>query len=218
MEPTSLYLNQQLGKSWIWYHKKPLIWFLMLLLLLAGLFKYVQHYNKHQDIAVNQKFHVLLYAISINDNLTAKMHAEKVLAYSDRTPYPRLAGILLAKVHLIENDLIAAAKVLNSVIARKKQQDQVFELANLRLAKVLLLQNKLVEAEKIIARGLASGRFNSKYQELSGDLLVISNKLNEANLKYKQALQNLPENTMAPWLELKLQQTASDQDVVTISS
>lgn len=190
--------------NWWQIHTKKIIICLVIFMFMVSGISYWKHHEKHQDLLSNENFNIILYAMSINDNLTIKNHAIKLLNKPNSTPYPRLAGLMLAKVLILENDFIEAEKILIKVMQKQNNKDSIWHLANLRLIKTLLLQNKLLEAEKNINIGIADKKFTSRYHELFGDLLVANNKLVDAVAKYQEAINNLPENTIAPWLQLKI--------------
>lgn len=190
--------------NWLPTYTNKIIFFVIFILIIISVVSYWEHHKKHQDFLANEKFNLISYAMSINDNLTVKNHAIELLNKPNTTPYPRLAGLMLAKVFIMENNLMEAEKILIQVIRKKNKKDSIWHLANLRLIKVLLLQNNLVEAEKIINVGISTKKFISSYQELFGDLLVVNKKLDDAHFQYQQSIKNLPENIMAPWLQLKI--------------
>ncbi len=197
-------LKNSCQANWLQIYGNKIAVYLGITILMVGVTSYWRHHRNYQDLLANKIFDIVLYAMSVNDNLTVKNNAMELLKYSNRTPYSRLAGLMLAKVFIMENNLIEAEKILNLVFHKQNTKDSIWHLANLRLIKVLLLQNKFSEAEKNINLGIAAKKFMVSYQELLGDLLVANNKLADANVQYQQAINNLPENTLAPWLQLKI--------------
>lgn len=197
-------LKNSYQASWLQIYGNKIVVYLGITILIVGITSYWRHHRNYQDLLANKNFNMILYAMSVNDNLTVKNNAMELLKYSNRTPYSRLAGLMLAKVFIMENNLIEAEKILNLVFHKQNTKDSIWHLANLRLIKVLLLQNKFSEAEKNINLGMVAKKFMVSYQELLGDVLVANNKLAEANVQYQQAINNLPENTLAPWLQLKI--------------
>jgi predicted negative regulator of RcsB-dependent stress response len=180
------------------------------LLIIAGCFgiiKYWRHHLNYQDALAVKKFNFMSYAMSIGDTLTADTYGKELLDYSNRTPYPRLAAVFLAKILMMQNNLDEAAKKLYFVV-NQNNKDPIWHLANLKLAKVLLTQNKLSEAKNILSRGISEKSFSSMYHELQGDLFLANKELTAANLEYNQALKDLPEKAIAPWLDLKILETA----------
>lgn len=191
--------------------------FSILIIIFFGIFKYWQHHMQYQDQLVAKNFQTMLFAMSINDTVTARTHGAELLKYSNRTPYPRLAALLLAKLSVIENNLNEAVNKLNLIVTqnelnkknKKDKRDPIWHLANLRLAKVLLLQNKLSDVKNVLETGMVNQEFSSVYHELNGDLLVAEQKLKEANQAYNEAVKNLPQQINAPWLDLKITDTSS---------
>lgn len=211
MNLTNIKSSEQFNNLGIWDYKNIFIWLLIIISITFAGFKYISHYKNYKDLAANQKFNVLLLGLEQNDNVTVKLHAKDLLTYSDRTPYPRLGGILLAKVLVTENNLTEAESLLNSIIARGNFNDEIWHLANLRLAKILLMQKKLDLAAKAIKQGLKLNKFTAKYQELNGDLLLANNQVIDAHQFYQQAAQNLlQQQIISPWLDLKIKETMMD--------
>jgi predicted negative regulator of RcsB-dependent stress response len=186
--------------------KKIVIYCIILASFFVGINYYKHHINYYNELAA-QKFDTMMYAMYNNDSATVDTHGKELLMYSDRTPYPRLAAILLAKVYIEDNKFDQAIEKLELVTKRNKDQnkrDFIWHIANLRLIKVLLIQGKLEEATKYLNTGMVDKQFDSRYHELKGDLLLISNNKEAANLEYSMALQGLPSQSIAPWLDLKI--------------
>lgn len=197
------------SRNWLQVYSNQIIIFLITVIISFILIIHYKHYKNYQDILANEKFNIILYAMSINDSLTVKNQAIELLPKSSRTPYPSLSGLMLAKVFIMENNFIEAEKILNTVMNKQNLCDNLWHLANLRLIKVLLLQNKFIEAEKNIDLGISNKKFSSSYHELLGDLLIANNKILDANVQYKKAIDHLPENVIDPWLQLKSNEISS---------
>jgi predicted negative regulator of RcsB-dependent stress response len=183
--------------------------YLLIILVSFGIMKYCWHHRQYQDELAVKKFKIMSYAMSVGDLITANTHGVELLNYSNRTPYPRIAAIFLAKILIVENKLDEAVNNLRLVINQRKK-DSIWHIANLRLAKVLLMQNNLSEAKNVLTLGIAEKKFSSRYHELQGDVLFANQELKAANQEYTKALNNLPQQFIAPWLNLKVAETAID--------
>jgi predicted negative regulator of RcsB-dependent stress response len=183
------------------------------LIIGLGIFKYCQHHRYVEDQMVAGDYQTMSTAMFTNDLITVKTQGAKLIKYSNRTPYPRLAALFLAKAAFVDNDLDQAVAHLRWVINNGKQ-DQLWHIANLRLIKLLLLQNKLTEVETIknnIEHKLPKG-FTGRYQELFGDFLLAKNQKQEANMLYREAIQNLPQQISTVLLDLKVTETDTESN------
>ena len=178
------------------------------LIVSFSIVKYWQHHKYVVDQRVAKNYQVMVTAMSNNDLTTVKTQGTNLIKFNNRTPYPRLAALFLAKLAIIDNDLELAATNLR-LVTKYKNQDQIWHIANLRLIKVLLLQSKFNEIENIkntIEHKLPKA-FASRYQELFGDLLLAKNQKHEANLLYREAVKNLPQQIPTTFLDLKITET-----------
>lgn len=190
------------------YKNKFFIAAIFSILLLFGIIKYWQHNNYIKDQRIAKNFQIILTAMFMGDETTVKNQSLDLIKFGNRTPYPRLASLFLAKIAFNNNDLETAEKNLSFVVQQNKQ-DPIWHIANLRLIKVLLLQNKLQEVETIksnIEHNVPKS-FASKYQELFGDLLLAKNDIKQANLLYQEAINNLPQYMPSTMLDFKLNST-----------
>jgi len=185
--------------------------YIIAIIISFGIVKYWQHHKHFEDQLAAKNFQIMLQSMSVGDVITVKTYGTDLLGFSNRTPYPRFAALLLAKVSMLENNFEEAATILHSVVQQNKK-DQIWQIANLRLAKVLLLQNKLPEAKQILDKVVLQKKFSSRYEELQGDLLFANNQFKEAHKEYVHALKDLPQQVVAPWLYLKIAETALEND------
>lgn len=182
-------------------------------LLTVGIIKYWQYNNHLEDQLLVKNFQLVLNAMSMGDETTVKNQSLDLIKFGNRTPYPRLAALFLAKIAFNHNDLELAEKNLNFVVQQHKK-DPIWHIANLRLIKILLLQNKLPAVEKIkdnMQHDLPKS-FASKYQELFGDLLLAKNDKQQANLLYQEAIKNLPEYIPSTLLDFKINSINIEND------
>jgi predicted negative regulator of RcsB-dependent stress response len=178
----------------------------ILTVVIIAVVQYWHHHKNHANKLAAQKFNMALVAMSANDFLTAKNHNKELLKYSDSTPYPKLAALMLAKIFVQEDNLAAAISTLQTVVD-KKSKDNIWHIANLRLIKVLLLANQPKEAQNYLALGIKDQKFSSLYYERQGDIFLAKEELNQANNSYHKAVKALPEQTHAAWLDLKIADT-----------
>lgn len=174
---------------------------------------YWQHHKHLEDQMVANNFQLIISAMATGDLLTVKNQANNLIKFSNRTPYPRLSALFLAKLAVINNNLEEAEHNL-SLITKQTNKDQIWHIANLRLIKILLLQNKLNEAEAIknsMEHNLPKS-FISRYQELFGDLLLAKNQPQKANFLYRESVKNLPQQIPTTLIDLKIADTDLEND------
>ena len=197
-----------------WRTNSKKISILVLSLIISfGIIKYWQHHKDLEDQRIAKNYQIVLTAMSVNDLVTVRAQCTNLIKFSNRTPYPRWAALFLAKLAEVDNDLEQAAIHLNWIV-KHKNQDQLWHIANLRLIKVLLLQNKFSEVENIknnIEHKLPRS-FASRYQELFGDLLLAKNQKHDANMLYREAVKNLPQQIPTVLLDLKITETDTESN------
>ena len=144
-----------------------------------------------------------------SDIATAKSKGDVLISEYAGTPYAVMSALLLAKIAVVENNLDVAAEKLTWVI-KNGNANPAKHLANTRLAAVLQQQNKLDEALALVSKD-PDPAYITLYAQARGDIYVAKGDLDKAREAYVQALQNLPQGTQAPLLQMKLLDTGGGQ-------
>jgi len=138
-----------------------------------------------------------------------------------RSQYAHYAGLVLARMAVLDQDLEAAETELRAVM--QAADDELAAVAGLRLARVLAARGAYAEALTLLEQD-APTPLASQYAEVRGDIQVLSGDLVAARAAYQLALDTLgtPDDNARAVLELKLNQVLlgdvtpqSDADVVS---
>ena len=160
----------------------------------ATLFEEVQ-----KAAAANQKDSV--------DKLAAQM--KEKFASSD---YVAFSELLQAKLKVQAGDMKAAKDILNGLAANPNKE--ISNIAKLRLVRLMLATKEYEQGLQLINSidPAAESSFSSNYDELTGDLYVALDRLDEARTAYQSALRN---GQRSPLLQYKLDDlTAAENKMV----
>ncbi len=151
----------------------------------------------------SQIFQEMVYAEIQQDNDAATAKGKQLMSEYKNTPYAQFAGLLLAKMSVVQGDLDAAATNLQWVVDHKRSGDIAGHLATVRLASVLQQQGKLDQALELVSKDSDSA-YTSLYAQARGDILVAKGELDKARDAYQLAVQSLPAGAKSPILQMKL--------------
>lgn len=160
----------------------------------ATLFEEVQ-----KAAAANQKDSV--------DKLAAQM--KEKFASSD---YVAFSELLQAKLKVQAGDMKAAKDILNGLAANPNKE--ISNIAKLRLVRLMLATKEYEQGLQLINSidPAAESSFSGNYDELTGDLYVALDRLDEARTAYQSALRN---GQRSPLLQYKLDDlTAAENKMV----
>ena len=118
------------------------------------------------------------------------------------TPYPVLAALALARLHVETGDVEAAAEQLRWA-ADNGDQQEFKALALVRLMRVLLEMGKVEEASDVLIDNDFPRGLDAVVGEINGDILYARKRFGEAVVAYREALSKLPDRQ--GFIEMKLQ-------------
>lgn len=119
-----------------------------------------------------------------------------------RTPYAALAALVLARVHVEQDDLGSAAVRLQWVVDNAKVPEMA-HVARLRLARVIAADGRPDQALALL-EGVASGAFAASYDEVRGDIYAETGRTDQARRAYRSALAELGFGAGSEVIQLKL--------------
>lgn len=160
--------------------------------------------NNQQSVnrQASNLYQQLLLANRENRGEAAIKLTERLIQQYATTAYGDYARLFMARLHVEAKDWPAARKVLEESLT-KLQDDDLKRLARLRLARVLLASGDneaaLRQLDGVSADSL--GKFQGVYQELKGDVLAATGRIEEARAAYEKA-QSFGE--ASPLLKLKM--------------
>ncbi len=138
-----------------------------------------------------------------------------------RSQYARYAGLALARLAVLDQDLETAETELRAVM--QAAEDELAAVAGLRLARVLAARGAYGDALTVLDQDVPNA-LASQYAEVRGDIQMLSGDFVAARAAYQLALDTLgaPDDNARAILELKLNQVLlgdvtpqSDSDVVS---
>ena len=139
-----------------------------------------------------------------NEALTqARESADRLISKYGSTAYADAASLMLARLDVEVGQLEQAGHHLNRVMDRSKDS-AMQHVARLRLVTLALDQGDVKWADRLLA-SRPTGGFESRYDELRGDVFAVRNDLNNARNAYQSALEKAVVGSVAAQiLERKL--------------
>ncbi len=131
----------------------------------------------------------------------ARLFADLHDGFGD-TPYPVLAALALARVHVEAGDLAAAAQRLRWA-ADNADQEEFKALALVRLMRVLLEMGNTEEAADVLIDNDFPRGFDAVVGDVNGDVLNAQRRPGQAIEAYREALSKLSDQQ--GFIEMKLQ-------------
>ncbi len=154
--------------------------------------------------AASQQYEQLLGLVDQGETAQAEQIAGTLFTEYSSTPYAPLAKLMLARLKVEQDDLVAAATFLRQVMDNAKQEE-IRQIARLRLARVLLADGKADEALSVI-EGAGSTVVQADSEIIKGDIYLAQGKRAEARAAYERAMALGAENQRL--LQMKLDDLA----------
>ena len=160
-------------------------------------------YQTRQAEAASDLYQEMLLSLE-NESLTrVRESADRLISEYGSTPYADAGSLMLARLDVEAGQLEQAGHHLSRVIDRSKDS-AMQHIARLRLVTLALDQGDLEWAEQLLTDQPTAG-FESRYDELRGDIFAIRKDLNGARNAYQRALGNAVVGSVAAQiLERKL--------------
>lgn len=144
-------------------------------------------------------------ANSIDEEAVQK--TDKLVAEYADTPYASLSSLSLATYEYNLGKVDEAISRLQWVSGHA-QSEEIKHTARLRLANILISQKKYDTAETWLMSEHPVA-FNSRYEELKGDLFVAKGEIEQARVAYDKAIEQSYNSSR--WLKLKRQDLGSSE-------
>lgn len=163
-----------------------------------NLWKSYQHDRSLQASALYEQ---LLAAADAKQNESAQKISERLIAEFGGGAYATYAALLQAKLKVAAGDMAGAKKVLQTLI--DGSDDEVKHVARIRLVQLMLASGEYEQGLQLIAAidPVSAQGFSASYDELSGDLYLALNRLDEARTAYQNAQR---ESRGSPLLQFKI--------------
>ncbi len=196
-------VNMKIGAEktlWQKYGKLALTLFAGFLIAFAG----AQYYGYYQDkraIKASAAYDNMLSAMQRQDKTEAKNTAQKLITDFPRTPYSSLAGLMLAKLAVEENDVESAKGQLNLVL--KRGNGPIQQIAKVRLARIYADQKDFDAALALLNKDRVAEGYKTLFEETKGDIYLLQNNKEKAREAYQAAITAAPAGVPVTRLQLK---------------
>ena len=145
-------------------------------------------YQTRQAEAASDLYHEMLRSLE-NEALTrVRESADRLISKFGSTAYADAASLMLARLDVEAGQLEQAGHHLSRVIDHSKDS-AMQHIARLRLVTLALDQGDLKWADQLL-KIQPMGGFESRYDELRGDIFTARNDLKNARNAYQGALEN----------------------------
>lgn len=158
-------------------------------------------HQQDRTLQASAQYEQLLAAVDAKQNESAQKISERLIAEFPSTAYATYAALFQVKLKIAAGDLAGAKKVLQSLI--DTGDDEIKHVARLRLIQLMLASGEYEQGLQLIASvdPASVQGFSASYDELSGDLYVALNRLDEARTAYANAQR---EGQGSPLLQFKI--------------
>ena len=160
-------------------------------------------YQTRQAEAASDLYQTMLRSLETEARTEVRESADRLISKYGSTAYADAASLMLAKLDVEAGQLEQAGNHLSRVMDHSKDS-AMQHVARLRLVTLALEQSDLKWADQLLA-SQPTGGFESRYDELRGDVFAARNDLNNARKAYLTALENAVAGSVAAQiLERKL--------------
>lgn len=162
---------------------------------------YWQDYKKEQQIHASTLYEELLKASDANKKDTVDKLSLRIQEQFKGSEYAVYSQLLLAKSKVEQNDFAAAKQILQAIAASSDKQ--LSHIARIRLVRLMLATGEYEQGLKVVNEvdARAESGFSGSYDELTGDLYLALNRIDEARSSYQNALRN---GQQSPLLQFKI--------------
>jgi predicted negative regulator of RcsB-dependent stress response len=160
-------------------------------------------YQTRQAEAASDLYQEMFRKLENQALMGVRQSAEQLISKYGSTAYADAASLMLARLEAEAGQLEQAGHHLMRVMDHSKDS-AMQHVSRLRLVTLALDQGDLEWADQLLASQPTDG-FESRYDELRGDVFVARNNLNSARNAYQSALENATAGSVAAQiLERKL--------------
>lgn len=187
-------------KSW-WKEngQSSIIGVLLGIALIVG-WNYWRDYKRDQAEQASSLYIQLMKALDENKKESANKIAERVQEQFTNNEYAHYSGFMQAKLKVEQGDLAGAKELLKKIAAQSDKE--LSNIAKLRLVRLMMAAGEFEQGLQLISEidPATETSFSGSYDELTGDLLVALDRIDEARTSYEKALRS---GHQSPLLKLK---------------
>ncbi len=171
---------------------------------------YWQEHKKDQANQASAVYDQLLKAAGSEQKEPVDKLAKKLQEQYAGSNYAAYAGLFQAKIKVESGDLASAKDILKKIA--EGSDKELSNIAKLRLAKLMLATGDFEQGLKIVnsVDQSEASKFSDNYDELTGDLYVGLDRLDEARTAYQKALKN---GYQSPLLQLKIDDLTAPEKI-----
>jgi len=173
---------------------------------------YWQDYQRGQAEQAAGLYAQLLKAQASDQKESVIKLAEQMESQFKGSDYVLFSELMAAKVKAEQGDLAAAKQILEKVA--KASNKELANIAKIRLVRLLMANKEYEQGLKLIndIDPATSASFSGQYDELTGDLYVALDRVDQARTSYQNALRN---GQQSPLLQMKLDDLTPPEKIET---
>jgi predicted negative regulator of RcsB-dependent stress response len=152
-------------------------------------------YQTRQAEAASDLYQEMLRSLEKETLTLVRETADRLISKYGSTAYADAASLMLARLDVESGQPEQAKHHLSRVIEQSKDS-AMQHIARLRLVTLALDQGDLEWADQLLT-SQPTGGFESRYDELRGDVFTARNDLNNARNAYERALENSAAGSVA---------------------
>ena len=162
---------------------------------------YWQDHKKEQANQASGIYDQLLKAATSEQKDTVDKLAKRLQEQYGNTSYAAYGTLFQAKMKAQQGDIAGAKDALKKIIDGSNKE--IANVARIRLVQLMMAGGEYEQGLQVISQvdQTATGKFSDNYDELTGDLYVALDRVDEARTAYEKALKN---GFQSPLLKLKL--------------
>lgn len=171
---------------------------------------YWQTHKKDQAVQASAIYDQLVKAASTDQKYTVDKLAKQLQENYPGTTYAAYSGLFQAKMKAQQDDLAGAKDILKKIA--EGSDKELGHIARIRLVGLMLASGEYEQGLQIISQvdQSTTGKFADNYDELTGDLYVALDRLDEARTSYEKALKN---GYQSPLLKLKIDDLTAPEKI-----
>jgi predicted negative regulator of RcsB-dependent stress response len=177
--------------------------------LIVG-WNYWQAYQQEKAEQASNLYDQFMKAVAENKKDSVDKLAENMQEQFKDSEYASFSGLLQAKLKAERGDLAGAKELLKKIAADSNKE--LSNIAKLRLVRLMLASGEYEQGLQLISEVDPSteSSFSGNYDELTGDLLVALDRLDEARTSYEKALRS---GHQSPLLKIKIDDLTAPERV-----
>ncbi len=200
---------EALKRWWKENSQSTIIGLVMGITVILG-WNYWQDYKKQKTNQASAMFEQVQKAAEASKKDSVDKLAAQLKEKFSASDYVAFTGLIQAKVKAEAGDFAGAKEILKGIAAG--QNKELSNIAKLRLVRLMLATKEYEQGLQLINEidPAAESSFSGNYDELTGDLYVALDRLDEARTAYQSAQRN---GHQSPLLQYKIDDLATAESL-----